>query len=171
MVPLRLLTGHMLVAQVNLSASTSETTVENEMYSITQVAASFDLSVAALRYYEERGLLRPACRRARVRYYDRAALRSLALLLLWHRDGMMSLDDTATLMSLPDRAQWRSTVAHRANALGRHIKRLQEAKAALDHFLDCTSDHPATCPVLEEMLNLRVKQAMRPSQAAPPDAE
>jgi DNA-binding transcriptional MerR regulator len=151
-----IVTTRMLVAQVDLSARMHV----HDLYSITEAAAAFGLRVSTLRYYEERGLLRPACRRARVRYYDRAALRSLALLLLWHRDGLMSLDDTATLMAGPNRDVWRTTLARRADDLDRQIKRLQEAKAALDHFLDCTSADPATCPVVDDMLSIRVDRAL-----------
>ncbi|TDB88457.1 MerR family transcriptional regulator [Actinomadura sp. KC216] len=150
---------HRLTSQANLSA-TLETPVSDELYSITEVARAFGVRVSALRYYEERGLLRPTCRRARVRYYDRAALRSLALLQLWHVDGMMSLDDTTTLMTAPDPARWRDTLATRADDLEQQIKHLRAAKDALDHFLSCTSEDPATCPVVEEILSHRIDRAL-----------
>ncbi|TDD62465.1 MerR family transcriptional regulator [Actinomadura rubrisoli] len=137
--------------------------MDDRLYSITEVAQAFGVRVSALRYYEERGLLTPTRRRARVRYYDRAALRSLALLRLWHHDGAMSLDDTATLMAGPDPADWRDTLLRRTDDLDQQITRLQKAKDALDHFLDCTSDNPAECPVIDDILNRRIDQALRDS--------
>ncbi|MFI0424497.1 MerR family transcriptional regulator [Spongiactinospora sp. 9N601] len=133
---------------------------DDELYSITDVAAAFGLRVSALRYYEERGLIRPACRLARVRHYDRAALRSLALVRLWHHDGMMNLDDTAVLMGEPEPASWRNTLLRRADDLARQITHLQNAKEALDHFLECTSPNPAACPAMEEILDHRIEQAL-----------
>jgi DNA-binding transcriptional MerR regulator len=134
--------------------------VDDELYSITEVARAFGLRVSALRFYEERGLLRPACRRARVRYYDRAALRSLALLQLWHNDAMMTLDDTAVLMSAPHPSRWRDTLGTRVDDLDRQIKRLSTAKDALDHFLSCTSEDPAACPILDKILSHRIERAL-----------
>lgn len=114
----------------------------------------------ALRYYEERGLLQPTRRQAGVRHYDRTALRSLALLQLWHRDGMMTLDDTAALMAGPEPSRWRDLLATRADGLNQQIEQLSTAKAALDHFLDCTNENPAACPVIDTMLDERIDQAL-----------
>ncbi|MFH9754892.1 MerR family transcriptional regulator [Streptomyces griseus] len=49
-----------------------------DLYSISEVAEAFGLTVATLRFYEERGLVRHSERRGRVRYYRRADLAQLA---------------------------------------------------------------------------------------------
>ncbi len=59
----------------------------DDLFSITDVAHAFGLSVPALRYYEERGLIEASERRGRVRYYSRDDLGRLAYIQLWHEDG------------------------------------------------------------------------------------
>ncbi|MFB8277610.1 MerR family transcriptional regulator [Nocardia colli] len=133
--------------------------MDNRQHSITAVARAFGLRMSALRYYEHRGLVQPAVRRARVRYYDHSGLRRLALLLLWHRDGMFTLDDTAALMETPDRSRWTETLHARIEDLAQQIDRLSTAKRMLEHFADCTHPDPASCPVLADLLEQRIDQA------------
>ena len=57
---------------------------------IGEAAARLGLRTSALRYYEERGLLRPATRRKGKRFYGQNELRRLAFIQLLSRVGVAS---------------------------------------------------------------------------------
>ncbi|MGI5129113.1 MerR family transcriptional regulator [Pseudonocardia sp. CA-107938] len=131
------------------------------LYSISAVAEAFDTTVSALRYYEQVGLVPATARRARVRFYDRAAVHRLAFVQLWHNDAMMSLDDTAEILAGPDRSEhWRELVSQRVAELTDTIERLTAATAALEHLLGCPRDDPLDCPVTGKRLDARVDTAL-----------
>ncbi|MFF0492137.1 MerR family transcriptional regulator [Nocardia sp. NPDC004068] len=133
-------------------------------HTISEVARAFGIRVSALRYYDELGLLRPAGRRATVRTYGRDELRRLALIQLLHRDGLMSLSDTAAVLADPpphDRTLGRRVLAESLHAMREQMNRLAEAQRVLDHVLTCPRDDPARdCPVLRENLENAVDAAL-----------
>ncbi|MFJ1781434.1 helix-turn-helix domain-containing protein [Streptomyces anulatus] len=69
-----------------------------DLYSISEVAEAFGLTVATLRFYEERGLVQHSERRARVRHYRLADLARLAYAQLWHEDGLLTLAETSAIV-------------------------------------------------------------------------
>jgi DNA-binding transcriptional MerR regulator len=134
---------------------------DERLYSISELAAAFDTTVSALRYYEQVGLVPATERRARVRYYDRDAVHRLAFVQLWHNDAMMSLDDTAEIIAGPGHTElWRELVTQRVAQLTGTIERLSEAAKALEHLLRCPRDNPLECPVTGQQLDARVDTAL-----------
>ncbi|MFI9269686.1 MerR family transcriptional regulator [Kitasatospora sp. NPDC052896] len=127
-----------------------------QLYSISEVARAFGVSVPTLRYYEECGLIRPAARRGRVRQYDRTALERLAYAQLWHHDGMMTLADTAAVMTSEHAPERHALIAAQHAAMQERIDRLTRAAAVLRHMLDCPADHPLSCPVTGAYIRSRV---------------
>ncbi|WP_335972615.1 MerR family transcriptional regulator [Streptomyces sp. CA2R106] len=137
------------------------------LYSISEVARAFGVSVPTLRYYEECGLIRPAARRGRVRHYDRAALERLAYAQQWHDDGMMSLADTAAVMSSAHAPERHALIAAEYGAMQERIERLTRAAALLRHMMDCPSDHPLSCPVTGVEIRARVDAALTAADLPP----
>ncbi|MFE6051395.1 MerR family transcriptional regulator [Kitasatospora sp. NPDC056446] len=131
-----------------------------ELHSITEVASAFGLSVPALRYYEECGLVASTTRRGRVRYYDRDALERLAIVQLWHVDGMIPIAGTAAVVA-SERVDDRTAVlrARRDEMLAR-ARRLEHAAEVLTHMLDCTRDRPLDCPTTRAHIAARVDAAL-----------
>ncbi|QFU89824.1 MerR family transcriptional regulator [Amycolatopsis sp. YIM 10] len=133
-------------------------------YSISEVARHFGIAVSALRYYDQVGLLPPAGRRGTVRTYGRDELRRLALVQLLHRDGMMSLSDTATALSehsSEDRAGTRQVIDESIAVMREQVQRLQDAQRVLEHLLTCPRDDPVRdCPHLREQLEQTVDRAL-----------
>ncbi|MFJ4183752.1 MerR family transcriptional regulator [Kitasatospora sp. NPDC089509] len=131
-----------------------------ELHSISEVAAAFGLSVPALRYYEECGLLAPTARRGRVRYYDRQALERLALVQLWHVDGMIPVAGTTAVLASEQAADRKALLhAQRAGMLDR-ARRLEHAAAVLTHMLNCERDDPLGCPTTLAHIHARVDAAL-----------
>ncbi|WP_320775469.1 MerR family transcriptional regulator [Streptomyces sp. CRN 30] len=130
------------------------------LYSISEVARAFGVSVPTLRYYEECGLIRATARRGRVRHYDRAALERLAYAQLWHGDGMMPLAETAAIMTSERAPERHALITAQHDAVRERIARLTRAAATLRHMLDCPADHPLDCPVTGAYIRARVDAAL-----------
>jgi DNA-binding transcriptional MerR regulator len=139
-------------------------------YSITEVAAAFDVPVSTLRYYDDIELVPATERRARVRYYDRRALHRLAYVQLWRLDGMLSIDQTAAILASADREQRNDRLRRGQIELADRIQRMQDAHEVLTHLMKCPHDDPLTCPVNVTLLSERIDAALdgRASQTAPP---
>ncbi|MFE3885071.1 MerR family transcriptional regulator [Streptomyces lydicus] len=130
------------------------------LFSISEVAKAFDLSVPALRYYEERGLIRPVSRRGRVRYYDHTGLERLAIAQLWHNDGLMPLADTAAVMESKHVEDRHALIAAQREGMLARVRRLTRAAAVLEHLLECPDDRPLDCPVTGAYIRARVDAAL-----------
>ncbi|MFD7594717.1 MerR family transcriptional regulator [Kitasatospora sp. NPDC059812] len=137
-----------------------------QLYSITEVAKAFGLSVSALRYYEDCGLIAPAARRGRVRQYDRAALERLALVQLWHVDGMIPLAGTAAVMASEQAGERKALLAAQRDGMTARARRLERAAAVLTHMLDCHRDRPLDCPVTHAHIDARVDAALAGEELA-----
>ncbi|WP_328957824.1 MerR family transcriptional regulator [Kitasatospora purpeofusca] len=134
--------------------------MEQQLFSISTVAKAFGLSVPALRYYEERGLIRPAVRRGRVRYYDHAGLQQLAYAQLWHDDGLMPIADTAAVLESERVEDRRALITEQREEMLARIRRLTRAAAVLEHMLDCRTDRPLDCPMTGTYIRARVDAAL-----------
>ncbi|MFB9836353.1 MerR family transcriptional regulator [Actinoallomurus acaciae] len=106
------------------------------LYSISEVAEAFGISVPTLRFYEERGLIRPTARRGRVRRYDRAALERLAYARPWRHDGMM----TAAVVRSENVRDRHALITARHAAMLERVRELTRAAAVLRHLLRCPAD-------------------------------
>jgi DNA-binding transcriptional MerR regulator len=112
-----------------------------DLIPIGQAAAQLGLSPSALRYYDERGLVRPPARRAGQRMYGSEELRRLAFVKIAHRLGL-PLNTAAAVLDAPG-PQWRRTVREQIAALDEVITQAQEAQLFLTHALNCPTQHPA----------------------------
>ncbi|GAA0447983.1 MerR family transcriptional regulator [Streptomyces olivaceiscleroticus] len=131
-----------------------------ELWSISEVAKAFGLSVPALRYYEECGLVRSTERRGRVRYYDRAALEQLAYVQLWRDDGLMSVADTAAVVNSDSVADRRTMISAQREVMLARIRSLTRAAAVLEHMLGCRTDRALECPMTGAYVSSRVDAAL-----------
>ena len=111
-----------------------------DLIPVGQAAARLGLSASALRYYDERGLVRPV-RAAGRRMYGSEELRRLAFVKLAHRLGLR-LDTAAAVLDAPG-PQWRQTVREKIAELGEVIAQAQGAQMLLSHVLNCPTEHPA----------------------------
>ena len=114
---------------------------------IGQAAERLQVAASALRYYDERGLVRPRTRRAGRRIYGRDELRRLAFVMLGRRLGV-PLDTAAAVLDEPG-PRWRAAVQQQIEELEDVIVRARGAQRFLSHALQCPSDHPPSeCAVM-----------------------
>jgi MerR family transcriptional regulator, copper efflux regulator len=127
---------------------------EDELVPIDEVARRFGVQASALRYYERRGLLQPASRRAGRRWYGRAELRRLAIIGFWQQSGLMSLEDISAILAGPERSRsWKQIVRGRRKALDAQIEQMTAARDYLEHLLTCPREHSLDgCPYFEEAI-------------------
>ncbi|MGY3680602.1 MerR family transcriptional regulator [Streptomyces sp. TE33382] len=131
-----------------------------DLYSISEVAEAFGLTVAALRFYEERGLVQHSERRGRVRHYRREDLARLAYAQLWHDDGMLTLTETSAIVDSEQLDDRLSLIAAQRDAMLDRIEKLDRAVAVLTHMLGCRTDKALDCPMTGGYIRGRVDAAL-----------
>lgn len=123
-----------------------------ELVPIGEAAERLGLRASALRYYEGRGLVRPATRRGGQRRYGPEGLRRLAFIKIAKELGL-PLDTAAAVLDEPTE-QWRAVIGEQIAELDELIARAQSAKAFLGHAQMCPAEHPVRdCPYLIQALD------------------
>ncbi|OBB72538.1 MerR family transcriptional regulator [Mycobacterium sp. 852014-52144_SCH5372336] len=125
---------------------------------IGEAAARLQMASSTLRYYDERGLVRPQKRLAGRRMYGNDELRRLALLKIFNKLGL-PLDTAAAVLDAPS-PQWRELVRQQIGQLDEVIAQARGAQQFLTHALLCPTDHPARqCPTMTGALDRLVDGA------------
>jgi len=75
--------------------------MSNEKYTISELAAEFDISPSTIRFYEEKGLLVPERSQGNQRVYSQKHRRRLKLILRGKRFGA-TLDEIAEMIGMAD---------------------------------------------------------------------
>lgn len=123
-----------------------------DLISIGDAGRRLGVNTSALRYYEERGLVRPATRTGGRRMYGPEQLRRLAFIQILQRLGV-GLDAASAVLDQPGE-QWREVVREQLGALDELIGRAQAAQNFLRHALECPADHPVRdCPYMTGALD------------------
>ena len=125
---------------------------------IGTVARRSGLTPAALRFYEQRGLIAPASRLGLRRQYDPAVLERLALVTLAQRAGF-SLDEIAGMFGrngMPDLP--RDVLHGKADAIDRQIRELTTLRDTLRHVADCPAPSHLDCPTFRRLVELAGKR-------------
>lgn len=123
---------------------------EGGLIGIGAAAQRFGLVPSTLRYWEERGLLVPASRNGKWRYYGAEELHRIALIQLWQDTGLMSLEEIAVVLTGTTRDRnWQDAVRDRVKQIERQQAQLKEARTYLRHLLKCPDENPTQhCPYL-----------------------
>jgi len=114
---------------------------------IGELAEQAGVATSAIRYYEERGLLRADARLSGRRRYEPEALHRLAVILLCREAGF-SLDEIGDMLDAPPGRRRRLSDT-KLRELDARIATLEAAKRLTAALLECD------CPTLEvcELLN------------------
>ena len=122
------------------------------MIDIADVARRSGVTVSALRYYEERGLIASTGRRGLRRQFDPDVLQRLALISIG-RDAGFSLDEIAGMFG-PDGEPHldRTLLTARADTLDHTIRRLTALRDGLRHAAACPAPRHLDCPTFRGIL-------------------
>ncbi len=128
---------------------------------IATVATRSGLPASALRFYEEKGLIRSVGRRGLRRLFDPGVLERLALIGLGRTAGF-SLDEIALMFAPDGRPRInRKALAAKAEELGRRIRRLGAMRDGLRHAVACPAPSHLECPTFRRLLRLAASGAIR----------
>lgn len=132
----------------------------DDLVPIGIAARRIGVSVPTLRYWDERGIVRPADRRHGQRLYGPDELHRLAVVRMMQDGGALSLEEIARLIHGPASGEdWRPAVLAGRDRVREQIARLTDAAAFLDHVLTCPNEHPVDdCPELRSATAQRSAQ-------------
>lgn len=121
---------------------------------IAEVARRSGTPASALRFYEEKGLIKSIGRRGLRRLFDPRVLEQLALIALG-RAGGFSLDEIAAMFGPDGRPRIRrDRLAAKADDLDRLIRRLTAMRDGLRHAANCPAPSHMECPQFVRMVRL-----------------
>jgi DNA-binding transcriptional MerR regulator len=135
---------------------------------IAEVAEQSGLPASALRFYEEKGLIKSIGRRGLRRVYAAGVLERLALIALGRSAGF-SLDEIVGMFSPDGRVRIdRAKLAAKADELDRTIRELTAMRDGLRHAVNCSAPSHAECPKFQRIVHAAAAGALgkRPRRGA-----
>lgn len=135
---------------------------------IGEVARRSGAAASALRFYEEKGLIRSTGRRGLRRQYDEGVLEQLALITLGRAAGL-TLEEIGRMLQVggPARVD-RTLLAARANEFDEQIRKLTSIRDGLRHASVCPAPNHLECPKFRRLMGLAVFRAIgKPAPTAP----
>jgi DNA-binding transcriptional MerR regulator len=119
---------------------------------ISDVARLSGLPASALRYYEEKRLIRSIGRRGLRRIFDSRVLERLSLIALGRSAGF-SLDEIARMFAADGRiAIDRQLLKDKSDELDSTIRRLTALRRGLRHAAACPARSHMECPTFRRLL-------------------
>ncbi len=131
--------------------------MQDPLLTIGELSKRTGVATSALRYYEELGIMPSAQRVSGRRGYGAEAVDVVGLILLL-RDVGFSLSDMKEFLASPSEsaAGWRELVRCKFAELEEKISRMQAAKVALQHALQCEHQDLVDCPNFASVLAARL---------------
>lgn len=127
---------------------------------IAEVAKRSGVRASALRFYEEKGLIRSIGRRGLRRVFAPSVLERLAMISLGQAAGF-SLDEVARMIGTGGRPRIdRQMLAAKAEELGHTIRRLRGMRNGLLHAAACRAPSHMECPTFRRLLQAAAKAAL-----------
>jgi DNA-binding transcriptional MerR regulator len=114
-----------------------------ELLSIGELSERTGVPATALRYYDELGLVRPASRAAGRRRYASSAIADVGVVLFLREVGF-SLAEIGRLTTARG-GSWRAIIERKLTELTVQQRRIEVARAALEHGLRCPAGDPMRC--------------------------
>lgn len=129
---------------------------------IGEVSEKAGLPASALRFYEEKGLIRPVARRGLRRQYDPSVLERLAMIALGRSAGF-SLDEIAGMFAPDGRPRIdRAVLAAKADELDQTIRQLTAMRDGLRHAAVCKAPSHMECPKFRRLLQAALSGNRKP---------
>ncbi len=133
---------------------------------IGELARLSGAAPSALRFYEEKGLIRSIGRRGLRRQYAPEAVDRMALITLGRAAGV-SLSDIGRMLPPDGKARVdRQLLAARAGEFDQQIRRLTRLRDGLRHAAECKAPDHLECPRFRRLMGLAVSRAARKASLA-----
>ena len=133
---------------------------------IGELARQSGSAPSALRFYEEKGLIRSSGRHGLRRQYEPEVLDQVALITLGRSAGL-TLDEIGQMLTVGGRAKVdRQLLTDRADAIDDQIRKLTTIREGLRHAAVCQAPDHLACPKFRRLMGLAVwKAAVTPKRA------
>ncbi|HWV15771.1 MAG TPA: helix-turn-helix domain-containing protein [Cellvibrio sp.] len=129
---------------------------------IGEVAKASGLATSTLRFYEEKGLIKPLGRQGLRRQYAANIVQRLALISLGRNVGF-SLDDIGSMFTPEGPEINRKLLAAKADELDKRIKELTRMRDGLRHAAACSAANHFECPTFLRLLKLANNRKLKPT--------
>ena len=137
---------------------------------IHEVAKRSGLPASALRFYEEKGLIRSVARRGLRRVFGPEVLERLALIALARASGF-ALEEIGRMFAPDGRPKIdRKLLAAKAEELDGTIRQLTAMRDGLRHAAVCPAPSHMECPTFRRLLRGAATRAVRARRAKKPPA-
>ena len=135
---------------------------------INEVAQRAGLPASALRFYEQKGLIRSVGRRGLRRLFDPGVLQRLALIAMGRAAGF-SLDEIARMFAPDGKPRIdRKLLASKADELDATIHHLSTMRDGLRHAAQCRAPSHLECPTFQRILRAAGSGKLGPRKARAP---
>jgi DNA-binding transcriptional MerR regulator len=125
---------------------------------IGEVAHYTGLPTSAIRYYEEKGLIKSTGRHGLRRLFNSHVLQQLEFISLGRHAGL-TLDDIGSMFSVEGKLQVnRAFLLDKAADMERNIRRLNGVRDTLLHVAKCSASNHMECPKFQKLLRLAGKK-------------
>jgi DNA-binding transcriptional MerR regulator len=114
------------------------------LLTIGELAERSGVATTALRYYDERGLVRPATRLSGRRRYAESAVAEVGAILLFREVGF-SLAEISSFLTAGDRRSRQEIVDRKLAELTEQQHRIEVAREVLMHGQRCPAGDPMDC--------------------------
>ena len=133
---------------------------------ISEVVQRSGVAASALRFYEEKGLIRSTGRRGLHRLYDPSVLERLALIAMGRAAGF-SLDELGEMIAADGKPRIdRQMLMTKAEELDRTIRRLIAIRKGMRHAARCPAPSHMECPTFRRILRAAELGAFRNMQSS-----
>ncbi len=129
---------------------------------ITEVVKQSGVPASTLRYYEEKGLIKPVGRKGLKRVFSNDVLQRLALIALGRATGF-SLNEIAQMFGVDGQPRIQSEeLLAKADELDKQIKRLTAMRNGLRHAAYCPAPSHMECPKFQRIVRVAGAGRMQP---------
>jgi len=125
------------------------------MLDINQVSRAAGMPASALRFYEEKGLIKSVGRKGLRRLFPDSVVERLAVISL-ARDAGFSLAEIRMVIPLGGKID-RSLLQAKADELDQKIKKMVTMRKGLIHAVACTAPNHFECPKFKRLLRISGK--------------
>jgi len=130
------------------------------MMDINEVSKAAGIPASAIRYYEEKGLIKSIGRKGLRRLFSPTIMERLAVISLAQKAGF-SLAEIGSMMAPHGTKIDRSLLLEKADELDKKIKKMVTMRNGLLHAVACTSPSHFECPKFLRLLKISGKNTRK----------
>lgn len=139
--------------------------MDNKTLTIGEVVKLSGLPASTLRFYEEKGLIKPIGRKGLKRIYDAGVIERVAVILLGRNVGY-TLDEVTKMLKPDDFKIDKQQLSDQADKIEKTIKQLTAMVKGLRHAAECPAPSHFECCKFQQVLRIvitKVSEFILPS--------